>query len=344
MGVELTDLFPNARMNLANIGFLLGAGASFAAGYPLTWKLTKDVLSELSTDENDLLASILQKESLELNIENGEPDIELISDILNKHKNVGGIKDIELLIDSIKSKIIDCILSVKDVNYEHHVRFFEGLKRRLANSKANIWIFTTNYDLVIETAAAMAGLSISNGFEGVNHRYFDIGNLTLKRGNIVSGKFEPINEPSVKLIKLHGSITWEKNDGYIFEKFTTINKENSCLILPQKTKVVQTLDSPYDSIFRFTNEILGRECEYLVSCGFSYRDQHINEHLIEPKLRDGKINLFALSKNETDEMRELSKYRAFKFGTESSVKKQGQILKEGTNLWDFTKLANIISK
>lgn len=342
--IELKDLFPNAQMGLNNIGFLFGAGASLPAGYPLTWKLTKEVLTELLVEEQELLAAILGKENLELDIQNGVPDIELISDILNKHKNIGGIEKIEDLISSIKSKIIDCILSIKDVNYEYHVKFFEGLKRKLGNSKSTIWIFTTNYDLVIETAAAMAGLAVYNGFEGINYRYFDINSLNLKKGTINRGTFEPLNEPVVKLIKLHGSISWEKNNGKIYERFDAISKEKSCLILPQKTKVVQTLDNPYDSIFRFTNNILGSECEYLVSCGFSYRDQHINEHLIQPKLRDGKINLFALSKERTSEMEELAKFRSFKYGTESSLKINDQVKDEGTDLWDFINLSNLISK
>ncbi len=342
--ISLKNLFPNAEMGLRNIGFLFGAGTSYAAGYPLTWELTKKVLQSLGQDQLDLLKSILSKEDLELESETGSPDIEVISDILNKHKNIGGIEKIETLISDVKSNIINCLNSVTEVNYEYHLQFFQAIKRKLANSKTSVWIFTTNYDLVLETAAAMAGLPVVNGFEGVNLRYFDIRNLRLQRGLIANSKFEPIPEPTIRIVKLHGSISWMKDQGTIFERFTKIDNSNPCLILPQRTKVVDTLESPYDSLFRYTSEILGTNCEYIVSCGFSYRDQHINEHLLIPKLRSGKINLFALSKEMNDDIQRLSQFGAFKFGSEDSIKTGTFTLDEGTDLWDFKKLVNLISK
>lgn len=342
--ITLIDLFPNAEMGLHNIGFLFGAGTSYAAGYPLTSKLTTDVLASLRKEELDLLYNLLDKEGLELKPKIGSPDIELISDIINKHKNIGGIKNIDSLISNIKSSIIDCLKSISNVNYEHHIRFFQALKRRLANSKTNVWIFTTNYDLVLETAAAIVGLPVTNGFEGINLRYFDIRNLSLQRGLVSDSKFEPIPEPTIRIVKLHGSMSWMKDKGSIFEKFTDIDKSNSCLILPQRTKVVDTLEAPYDSLFRYTNEILGSKCEFIVSCGFSYRDQHINDHLLIPKLRSGKINLFALSKEINDDIKALSQYEAFKYGTEDSIKTGTSTHMNGTDLWDFVKLVNLISK
>lgn len=342
--ISLKDLFPNAEMGLHNIGFLFGAGTSYAAGYPLTWELTKKVLQSLGKDQLALLESVLSKEDLVLEPETGSPDIEVISDILNKHKNIGGIEKIDTLISDVKSSIIDCLNSVTKVNIEHHLQFFQALKKKLANSKTSVWIFTTNYDLVLETAAAMAGLPVVNGFEGVNLRYFDIRNLKLQRGLVANSKFEPIPEPTIRIVKLHGSISWMKDQGAIFESFSEFDKNNPCLILPQRTKVVDTLESPYDSLFRYTSEILGSICEYIVSCGFSYRDQHVNDHLLIPKLRSGKINLFALSKEMNDDIKRLSQFGAFKYGTEDSIKTGTFTIDEGTDLWDFEKLVDLISK
>jgi hypothetical protein len=290
------------------------------------------------------LKSVLSREDLVLEPKTGSPDIEVISDILNKHKNIGGIAKIDTLISEVKSIIIDCLSSVNKVNYEHHLKFFQALKRKLANSKTSVWIFTTNYDLVLETAAAMAGLPVVNGFEGVNLRYFDIRNLNLQQGLVANSKFEPIPEPTIRIVKLHGSISWMKDQGKIFERFTEIDKSNPCLILPQRTKVVDTLESPYDSLFRYTSDVLGSKCEYIVSCGFSYRDQHINDHLLIPKLRSGKINLFALSKEMNNDIQRLSQFGAFKYGTEDSIKTGTFTHNEGTDLWDFEKLVNLISK
>jgi len=48
MDITLSDLLPNENAGLSKIGFFFGAGSSLAAGYPLTYQLTVDVLKKLT--------------------------------------------------------------------------------------------------------------------------------------------------------------------------------------------------------------------------------------------------------------------------------------------------------
>jgi len=86
----------------------------------------------------------------------------------------------------------------------------------------SIWIFTTNYDLVFELAASIAKIPIYNGFEGIAQRFFDIERIELTYGKINSNRmFELFNEPHIKLIKLHGSISWFKEGDDVYRIICT---------------------------------------------------------------------------------------------------------------------------
>jgi hypothetical protein len=83
MSFELVDLFPNANMGLADIGFLLGAGASKKAGYPLMPELTVSVLNHLKKDDVELLDKhVFGSTGKHIDTTSGNPNIEDVSDVL----------------------------------------------------------------------------------------------------------------------------------------------------------------------------------------------------------------------------------------------------------------------
>ncbi len=330
-------------MGLSQIGFFFGAGSSFAAGYPLTSKLTTHVLKKLSSPEIELIEKILKKKGQILDVEKGEPDIEILSDFINRASTTGGYKDIDSLTDSIRKYIVDVINEVAAPNLEYHIKFLKGLKSRLQNRNEPIWIFTTNYDLCFEMAAAKAHIPVHNGFEGIANRYFDIERLDLKYGKVDyhTRKFEPFKEPHIILVKLHGSISWFKDDVNTFESFLSENAPNRCMILPRRTKVIETLEAPYDKLFRYASSIIGNQCKFIVSCGYSYRDEHINDILFVPKLNNRSLRLFALSKDETPEMSNLKEHPSFHYLVNDKVYYNKNEQSASFNLWDFKKFADL---
>lgn len=344
MDISLSDLLPNANTGLSQIGFFFGAGSSFAAGYPLTFQLTTDVLKKLTKSELALIEQILSTEGIKLNFSKGEPDIELLSDKLNQAKANGGYAGIELLIDSIRKHIVDVISEVKSPNLEWHISFLKGLKKHMQHRNESVWIFTTNYDLLFELAASIVKIPIFNGFEGISQRFFDIDRIELAYGKINSNRrFEPINEPHIKLIKLHGSTSWFKDGDNIIESFSPEKTDNRCMILPKRTKVIETLESPYDKLFRYASSVIGKQCKFIVSCGYSYRDEHINDILFSAKLRDNSIRIFALSKDETPEILKLKDHTSFHYLVNNKLHYNGKDTDGIFDLWDFRKLVELFT-
>lgn len=345
MNITLSEIFPNVNIGLSQIGFFFGAGTSFAAGYPLTFQLTIDVLKKLSTTEIELIEKILKAEGQILNVLKGEPDIEILSDIINRARANGGYPDVDALIESIRKNIVDVINDVASPNLEHHIKFLKGLKRLMQHRNESVWIFTTNYDLIFEIAASIAKIPLYNGFEGIAQRFFDIERIDLDYGkiNTSSRRFEPFNEPHIKLVKLHGSVSWFKEGDDVIESFNNVKIDNRCMILPRRTKVIETLDTPYDKLFRYASTVIGKQCKFIASCGYSYRDEHINDTLFAPKLRNNSLHVFALSKDETPEILKLKTNPSFHYMVNDKLHYQGNDISGSYELWDFKKFVELFN-
>lgn len=353
MSFELEDFFPNAAQGLSNIGFLFGAGASFKAGYPLMPKLTVEVIAKLTQGEVDLLDSLVER-SLSKMIDkvNGDPDIEVISDITEAALFAADNKDpvyhkLESVQAAIREKIVEILSSTKKPYLDDHIRFFTALNRLLSGRSESVWIFTPNYDLLFEIAASLAKVPLFNGFIGTSLRFFNIQTLDLMLGAKDGQRFSPLTQPLFRLIKLHGSLDWWKDETSVFntQSQAQIQKNVSrVMILPRRRKVTETLEAPFGDIFRFSDRILGPRCKYLVSCGYGYGDEHINGTLLLPKLQQAKIRLTAFIKSDTPNLDLFKNHPPFSFGNETFIKKAGNIQNVGTDLWEFDKFVDLLCK
>ncbi len=316
MVLKLEDVFPiNSGCN--NIGFFFGAGTSAEAGYPLTVDLTKRVVSQLSGDEKRKIESILDQEHVSHSLEEGLPDIEVLSDAIYRYYRSNSLLENELG-EMIRSKIIQELTQTVDINLKHHINFLKAIKNLHSNKTECIWIFTTNYDMLFERAAMHAKIPIYNGFEGILNRYFDIDRLELKHGRInKESRFEEYREPYIRLIKLHGSISWYKNGDDLIETNESLSGDNTrSMILPRMDKVFDAFEYPYDKLFRYSSQIIGTQCKYILGCGSSLRDQHINDQLIIPKLRENTIRFTGLFKSEPKNIGQFNEYNSFNYLTE----------------------------
>src|SRR3546814_8816417 len=84
---------------------------------------------------------------------------------------------------------------------------------------------------------------------------------------------------TVRLVKIHGSVSWYSRGGRIFERHpeSIPAGEKRVMVLPRRGKVMDTLQAPYDTLFRIMSQSLGADCKYLASCGFSFGDDHRSE-------------------------------------------------------------------
>ena len=203
MSFSVSQLFPGIETGLNKIGFLFGAGTSKEAGYPLMPDLTKLVIDNLGTTNEATLEEILVSKGLTYNASIGEPNIEILSDLVTEfYVNTQDSKFSDLEI-AIRKLIVEIILSIKDPDLTHHVQFLEALKRRAHGNSATVTLITTNYDVLFELAAGEVGLRVETGFDGPLRRSFDPTVFDLCRGVIDKKRFAERAELCLNIFKLH---------------------------------------------------------------------------------------------------------------------------------------------
>jgi len=344
MSFTLSQLFPGIETGLNRIGFLFGAGTSKEAGYPLMGDLTKTVVSILPPPLKATLDEILTAKALNYDPVTGTPNIEILSDLVTEYYVTTQESKYRDLESEIRKLIVDVILSVTTPDLTHHVRFLEALKRRAHGTSSTVTILTTNYDVLFELAAGEVGVRVETGFDGPLRRVFDPAVFDLARGAVDKTRFTHRSELHVNIIKLHGSVSWLKDGDRVFESgldFGSATPERA-LILPRRRKVIDTLSEPFDQLFTRASRALGSNCRFVVACGFSFGDKHINDQLIFPKLNAGKIRMTALCGEEPDCLVELKKFPPFHAGFPANCFIDQKDTGVGTDLWKFSALAQLL--
>jgi hypothetical protein len=344
MSLTLSQLFPGIETGLNRIGFLFGAGTSKEAGYPLMGDLTKTVVSNLSPTLKTTLDEILAAKALIYDPATGTPNIEILSDLVTEYFVTTQAEKYGDLESQIRKLIVDAILSVTDPDLSHHVRFLEALKQRSHGTSSTVTILTTNYDVLFELAAGEVGVRVETGFDGPLRRQFDPAVFDLVRGNVDKTRFTHRSELHVNIIKLHGSVSWLRHGGRVFESGLDLRSATPerALVLPRRRKVMDTLSEPFDQLFTRASRTLGGNCRYVVACGFSFSDKHINDQLLFPKLNDGKIRLTALCGEEPECLNQLKAFRPFHAGFPTNCFIDQRDTGTGTDLWKFSALAQLL--
>ena len=101
---------------------------------------------------------------------------------------------------------------------EIYKEFYSKITQR--SRKTPISIFTTNYDLFNEIALDELGFSYNNGFSGTYRRKFNpisYNYMYVENMNLHRDVWERVAS-FFNLIKLHGSISWLRRDGEVWEQ------------------------------------------------------------------------------------------------------------------------------
>lgn len=259
---KLVPYFQSGHLN-----FIIGSGASFPA-----IQLAGNIESEIN-------ALIALDEEHEANVK----AIEFAEQILAKH--FANPKHAQTI-----------------TTEENYKNFLNNLDTLLYNRHdilipKQASIFTTNYDMFIEGAASgIPSIILNDGFDRSTllngkyrlapDRYYD---RVYRSGAVFSRQTEV---PTINLIKLHGSLNWERSDAEIFYRFSqytylsTEQKQNQgfvkgqiekfAMILPSLRKFGSTLlDRTYYDLLRLYSNSLDKENSLLAAFGFSFADDHI---------------------------------------------------------------------
>ena len=109
-----------------------------------------------------------------------------------------------------------------------------------------------------------------------------------------------------RLWKLHGSINWFRtNDNYIERRAPDLGKGDQQMIYPSHLKYDQSRRFPYlamqDRLKSFLAPSHGRSPSVLITCGYSFGDQHLNEVILQSLRGNPSAVCYALlfgSKNQ----------------------------------------------
>lgn len=226
----------------------------------------------------------------------------------------------------------------------NHHEFIHNILHLLTNRKNTILlkqanVFTTNYDFFFKKASENFGsaVKLNDGFNRnpkLNSQYHfstsEFFTTVYNKGNLYNYQVEI---PTINLIKLHGSMSWEKVDANVVfkiedklkmlrDRFTDLwgaDKDVflSCLkefndqfyiVLPVKDKFRDTLLNRlyYDLLRIYSNE-LDKENTLLISEGFSFEDEHILD-ITQRALRNPTLRLVIFSFRQDDVQRYQDKF------------------------------------
>jgi len=277
-------------------GFLFGAGTSICSGLPDLNRLSVEVASKLTTDQRaqyDVLRSGGRNLETILNVVRG------IREILSGSETLYGLshaaaRDLDI---AICRAIYEVISDGSPKPSAAHVSLSNWLKH--FHSDSPVEIFTTNYDLLFESAFESGGVPYFDGFVGAVQPFFvpqSIDPLT----HADSARNVP--PPSwVRLWKLHGSVGWcYANDATSLQKrivrMTGLGSKptDEVVIFPSRDKYSESRRLPYLTYMDRLRRFLTSGERIFVVCGYSFGDEHINEVLRQALQSNVRLAMHAL--------------------------------------------------
>lgn len=284
------------------IGFLFGAGSSFATGLPTVFvpaieKMTKTIVAEVEAHSPEFAAAIkeIQTETealkVSFNIETLLSSIEAKRAVIGAGKLNGldsvGFTDLAALVKTRVVKLVSVheTLVAEDRKKLAHARLANWVQKARRRFPAEI--FTTNYDYLFEIALEGSGIPYFDGF---------------------SGSFEPFFCPEavedveayphlVKLWKMHGSLGWTYRDS---DKAVIRQQSASeVLIYPSHLKYNTSKKQPYVGLIDRLCAFLQQDDAVLFTCGYSFGDDHINERIVTSLRRGANSHVIAMYYDET---------------------------------------------
>ena len=291
------------------IALFLGAGASVTADIPTMKELSKKVLekNKVIIDKQNYHNLIELIYRILCNENKGDITIEQIMEILYqlyyiKHNREKVLNiNLEDLADINEKDLLSAIRYIKKIiieecnkiNKERLYTHFDFFKCVLTDSPrlSNLFVFTTNYDLLIEFVCDNLKYKCVDGFIGKIEEFEDFESFDEK----VTGRIG--KRKTIFLHKLHGSVNWIIKDGLLTKENRLLealeNVVEYVLIYPTPSKFKEVLGYPYfELINRLTNFLDTTNHPKLLVIGYGFPDNHINDRIKTYLERNKHFTLF----------------------------------------------------
>lgn len=289
-------------LEVRNLGVLVGNGSSIPLGAPLIGSAQK-IVPELDRDPYQLTAPDQQKRARSLldHLISTNPSIgvePLLTALVNIQANhallrapqtIGGktvtLEDALFLERLLKKWLYHRCQSLNSILDERLSDQRELFRRLLLRSTTlpRAKIFTTNYDLVLETALDSLGVMYFDGFLGTINRtlrtesyHYDL----YYPGETTEGRVSRVDRV-LHLFKLHGSTNWRRrrtgpDDIIISHSQPTEGEYGDVMIYPSPLKVTEMNGYPYAEMFRHFSTTIHQPQSALLTVGYKFQDDHIN--------------------------------------------------------------------
>jgi len=307
-----------------NIIFLIGAGCSKSAGIPVSDEMVQEVEKSLAEDSewkkytnlyNYLRSSIEYSEGIFGNfgnIFNIERLLIIMNEIEKRDRNIiyPFIGSWNLRLSDVAGqnfeKITELKRLIKDKLLEwtnpkeltKKAEYYKGFAKFHSEIAYPIRVFSLNYDLCFEKA--LGDDDVEQGFDPKTNEW-------------QYSNFEELRKHFC-LYKLHGSINWytDKHSGKLMLSNHPVT--NPELIFGIDTKLKST-----DPYFFYTSEfrkwLLHKDCKLIVTIGYSFADEYINDLISQSIMNDNQKQLLVIvPENNIDKRKEeISKQLHFTF-------------------------------
>ncbi|MES2557749.1 MAG: SIR2 family protein [Bacteroidota bacterium] len=306
------------------IGFLFGAGSSLAwknpssLTVPAIGQMTSEIIQKLC-DKDPRYKAVFEETEEEIgkykfNVETILSNLELKHSIIGKSVLNTLTKDeFGVLISELKQlvrkkvsvhNVLLCDISSKK---EFHQIVSKDIVEQLVQTDFANWIgqaernypieiFTTNYDFLFELGLEQKEIPYYDGFCGSLRPFFNPESVE---------NFEYLSKQT-KLWKIHGSLGWHFDNDT--EKILRVDPDvDDILIYPSSLKYKDSKKQPYESLLDRLSNFLKKNDTILITCGYSWGDEHINSRLISALKTSTTSHVIGLLYDKSDPITEISK-------------------------------------
>lgn len=300
-------------LNAKNLAFLFGSGCSSLVvdgtqrGIDTMAPLAKEFLGAAPGSDDAFFPSAGEREALknhlgfDLKSEEFASNLERLMEVLYSFQFVLKRSASEemakgkLAVDSLIQKVTafvtrKCSEAPFSKGDPAIVELYQAFYRKLVYRDRTLprpWIFTTNYDLLSETALDRLGMPYCNGFSGTIERRFNPTTYRYalaEQLDLTSRKWAAVDS-FIYLCKLHGSINWVEEGGSLFpiREVPTVaaTKSSRVMIYPTPMKQNASFGSPYSDLFREFQGRIVRDQSVLFVVGYSFSDEHVNNLIFQ---------------------------------------------------------------
>lgn len=177
------------------------------------------------------------------------------------------LDELDAKICTLIHQVADKALPNSETPYHRVASWVDAVRR-----ENPVEVFTTNYDLLMEQAFEDCCVPYFDGFAGVRQPFFDLRAME-----------EDMLPPRwARLWKLHGSVNWYQvaNKG-VFRGTSQEDGNSKRVIHPSHLKYQESRRMPYLAMIDRLRAFLKQPTASLILCGYSFRDEHINEIIVQ---------------------------------------------------------------